>query len=381
MLGDGFAFLETPLLWGVLSWRLLAASFIIFLGFLSRRIIIWLFKLFAARVAKNSRYVWDNDFVELVPTPLSLAVQLGLWQVAVKFLDLPTEPFEFESIIDKGLGIALAFAACWLMFRLIDVVARALARAAALTESRLDDQIVPMIRKSAKVVVGLTFGIMVVQNLGYSVTSLIASLGVGGLAMALAAKDTVANLFGSVVVFTDQPFQIGDWVKFDGIEGTVEEVGFRTTRIRQFDKAEVTVPNQTFSTSPITNFSRRPIRRIKFNLDIAQVPSAEAAKALLTDFRDILKGHSGLDQSFHFAHLVSLESGHLVVQIYCFTKSTIWLTYLRAQEELLFALMDAIQARGMRLAYPGRQLLMEALKHEPELDAETEAPGLPVPPA
>ena len=116
---------------------------------------------------------------------------------------------------------------------------------------------------------------MVVQNLGYSVTSLIASLGVGGLALALAAKDTVANMFGSVVVFTDRPFQVGDWVEFAGIEGTVEEVGFRTTQLRRFDQSTVAVPNAMFSSTPIVNHSRRPLRRISMTVGVSYETSAE----------------------------------------------------------------------------------------------------------
>jgi hypothetical protein len=118
-----------------------------------------------------------------------------------------------------------------------------MAEKAALTHTKLDDQLVPLLRKSMKVVVVLAGVLFGLQNLDVDVGSLLAGLGIGGIAFALAAKDTVSNFFGSVMIFVDRPFQIGDWIHVDGAEGIVEEVGFRTTRVRAFDDAMLIVPN------------------------------------------------------------------------------------------------------------------------------------------
>ncbi|MEL6548554.1 MAG: mechanosensitive ion channel family protein, partial [Myxococcota bacterium] len=236
---------ETQILWGVAVWRVVAAAVLVFLGLLSRKLIAYAFSGYLKRLTENTKAEWDDELVLYVPGPLSALAQIGLWYLAATLLHIPSEPYDVQKLVMQGLELAVWLSLVWLTFRLVDVLAGTMARAADKTDSKIDDQLVPLIRRTLKIIVAVTAGIWVAQNLGYSVTSLIASLGVGGLALALAAQDTVANFFGSVVVFTDRPFQIGDWVQFGDIEGTVEEVGFRTTTIRRFDKSTVMVPNST----------------------------------------------------------------------------------------------------------------------------------------
>lgn len=339
-------------LWGVVVWRLAAATGIIFLGFLSRRIILGVFGRYLTKFAEKTAAKWDDDLVALMPTPLSVIVQLVLWLAAVELLDLPSDPVNLPLYLTQGLQVGVAVAVAWALLRLVDVLALAMARFSDKTESRLDDQLVPLVRKTLKVIVVITVFVMVVQNLGYSVTSLLASLGVGGLALALAAKDTVANLFGSVVVFTDRPFQVGDWVEFGGIEGTVEEVGFRTTRVRRFDKSLVTVPNQTFSITPITNHSERPIRRMAFDVGVTYETSPAQMRALLADLRALVSSHEGVDQGFNFVHFTQLGASSLLVRVYCFSKSTVWTEYLATQEDLLLRIMEIVEDNGLEMAFP-----------------------------
>ncbi|MBN1758779.1 MAG: mechanosensitive ion channel family protein [Chitinispirillaceae bacterium] len=121
------------------------------------------------------------------------------------------------------------------------------------TESKLDDQLIPIVRRSSKVFFFVIGVVLVLQNMGYSVGSLIAGLGIGAVAIAMASKDTVANLFGSLMIFLDKPFHIGDWIEMGSIEGTVEVVGLRTTRIRTFANSLITMPNSMFTTGAINN--------------------------------------------------------------------------------------------------------------------------------
>ena len=319
----GIDFLDQEVLWGISLWRLQQTTLIVYIGLAS-------------------------------PAPIAALIQIAIWFVAATLLQLPTEPLDIALYVQQGLKVAIWFALAWLLMRLVDVLAGALGRASAKTESRLDDQLIPLIRKTLKVVIAVTIVIMVIQNLGYSVTSLIASLGVGGLALALAAQDTVANLFGSVVVFTDKPFQVGDWVQFEGVEGTIEEVGFRTTKVRRFDKSIVTVPNSTFSTNPITNHSRRPIRRIKMNVGVTYETNAEQLKALMADLRKLISEHDGIDQGFNFVHFTEFGDSSLNLQIYCFTKSTVWTDFLAVREDLMLQIMGVVERHGLEMAFPTR---------------------------
>jgi MscS family membrane protein len=369
--------LTRPILWGVPLGQFVGAVLVTFIGFASRRLIRWVFSALLKRRAAKSRIEWDDDAVDLLPTPLAAIVVILLWHVAVILLELPREPINLRLYVFQGLQAAVAVAATWLVFRLIDVVSRGLERAAAKTETRLDDQLVPLARKTAKVALGITAAVMIVQNLGYSVTSLIASLGIGGLALALAAKDTVSNFFGSVVVFADRPFQVGDWVEFDSIEGTVEEIGFRTTRVRRFDRSLVTVPNQTFSSTAITNHSERPLRRIVMNIGLTYDTSAEQMRGLLAAARELVAGHPGIDQGFHIVHFTEFGESALNLQVYCFTETTVWTEYLVIREELMLKLMDLVAVHGLEMAFPTRTVHVrgEGLPLSAGYADQTAAPG------
>ncbi len=368
-LGNGFWGRE--MLWGVPAWRLVAAVLIIFLGFFSRRLVTWLFGSILRRSVGKTRVQWDDDAVRLLPKPLALVVQILLWQLAAAVLLLPEEPLNIRRFVMDGLNVAVAVALVWVFFRLTDVLALALERAAQRTDTRLDDQAVPLLRKTIKVFVGVVVVVMIIQNLGYSVTSLIASLGIGGLALALAAKDTVANFFGSVVIFTDAPFQIGDWVEFDGVEGTVEEVGFRTTRIRQFDKGLVTVPNQTFTSTAITNYSNRKVRRLKLTVGVTYETTAEQMERLLEALRLMIAEHPGIGKEFYLVHFTSFGASSLDILIYCFTTTAEWTTFLEIQEDVMLRIMRIIAAHGLEIAYPTRTVYLREEQWPPALPEGT----------
>lgn len=349
---DVFGLFSTQILWGVEIWRLAVAALIIFAGFLSRKLVVGLFKRSLASFAEGTKAQWDDDLVAMMPRPLSIVIQLTLWYFALGFLSLPTEPVDVSKIATQGLQIAISASVAWSLFRLVDVFTLAMERLSAKTESKLDDQIVPLIRKTIKIIIAVTVLVTVIQNLGYSVTSFLASLGVGGLALALAAKDTVANLFGSVVIFTDRPFQVGDWVEFDGIQGDVEEVGFRTTRIRRFDKSLVTVPNSTFSITAITNHSARPKRRVDITVGVTYESKPAQIRSLVDALRALIAEHEGLDRGFQFVHFTEMGATSLNVRVYCFTVSTNWVTHLAVKEALMLRIMETVAAHGLEMAFP-----------------------------
>lgn len=337
--------------WTVSAERLGLAFFFIFLSLLSRRVIKYVFSHTLSKRVAKTRVQWDDDIVEHMPAPLAAVIQIVFWYAAALVLALPEEP-NVRAVVLQGLRIGIIFAVTWVFYRGIDVLALAAGRVAGKTESRLDDQLVPLLRTSFKVFLALLVAVVIVQEFGYSAASIIASLGIGGVAVALAAKDTLANFFGSIVVFTDRPFHVGDWVEFSGVEGTVEEVGFRTTRIRQFDKALVTVPNQMFTTSPITNYSNRSIRRIKMTVGLTYETSSKQLRVFLGRVRDLLSELPALDQSFHFAHFVEFGASSLDVQLYCFTKTAVWTDWLQAREDLMLRIMDIVDDLDLEIAYP-----------------------------
>jgi MscS family membrane protein len=361
--------LTNQVLWGIAAWRLVAALALIFIGFLSRRVVRVLFGRVLKKRAGRTQIKWDDDVVELLPSPAALVIQVLLWYAVAVVLVLPQEPTDIRSFIFSGLQIALAIAATWIVFRLVDVLGRASERMSDRTDTKLDDQAIPLLRKSLKVFIGITVGVMVVQQLGYSVTSLIASLGIGGLALALAAKDMVANFFGSVLVFTDRPFQIGDAVSVGGVEGVVEEVGFRTTRIRQFDRALVTVPNQTFSSASITNLSARQCRRIRFVLGVGYDATPGQVGELVEALRGLVGQHPGIDAGNYLVNFQAFGDSSLEVLVNCYTTTADYAAYMDAQQALLLRVMEVVDQMGLEIAFPTRTVYLRS-------DAEAAGDGV-----
>ena len=361
--------LGNDVLWGVEVWRLLLALVLVFLGMLSRRIVRWIFGGFLRRRVGQTRVQWDDDLVELVPRPLGLVLQVLLWFGVAFVLNLPEEPTNIRRFVINGLMAALAVACTWVGFRLLDVLARAAQRAATKTDTRLDDQLVPLLRKTLKVFLAVIVAVLVVDKMGYSVASLIASLGIGGLALALAAKDTVANFFGSVIVFTDQPFHVGDWVEFGGVEGVVEEVGMRTTRIRRFDKSLATVPNQTFTNSTIVNYSKRPMRRLRLIVGLSYETTPAQMQTFLESVRALLANTPALDSESSIVYFNEFADSSLNVFVQGFTLSTAYADFMETQEEILLEIMKLVEAQGLDIAFPTRTIYFRDEKWKMPLSA------------
>lgn len=346
--------LSQQILWGVEIWRLGAALLIFFLSFLSRRVLKLLFGGFLKKRVGKTRVQWDDDLVELTASPLGLVAQILLWYMAAAILVIPTEPYDIRLFVFQGLKVAIAIAFTWIVFRLIDVLARVMTRITEKTESRLDDQLVPLLRKTLKVFIAVVVGITIIQLIGYDALGLLASLGIGGVALALAAKDTVANFFGSLIVFTDQPFQVGDAVQIGSLEGVVEEVGFRTTHVRLYDKTLATVPNQTFTTTTIINHSRRPMRRIRIIVGLSYEAEPEQVQTFVRSVRDLLTHHDAIDTDSYAVYFQELGASSLNVLVNCFSKSTDYADYMEAQEDILLRMMRLVDEQGLELAFPTR---------------------------
>lgn len=216
------------------------------------------------------------------------------------------------------------------------------------------------ILKIAKVIVGaIGLGAML-QVWGINVTALVASLGLGGLAFALAAKDTAANMFGSFALLADKSIRIGEWIKVGGVEGTVEDIGMRTTKIRSSDKSLITVPNQIVSNSPIENFSRRGVRRIKMHIGLTYSTDSEQLSNIVKEIRSMLHSHEYISQNE--TPLVNFESfgdSSLNVLIHAFTNTSNWERYLNIREEIHLNIIKIVEDNGSGFAFPSRSIYVE----------------------
>jgi len=185
------------------------------------------------------------------------------------------------------------------------------------------------------------------------------------LAFALAAKDTAANLFGGLTILADQSLKIGDWVKVGGVEGTVEDIGLRTTKVRTFEKSLIVVPNQTIANSPIENFSRRGQRRIKLRIGVTYDTPRETIQKIVNEITNMLKNHAKIakDQTL-LVRFDDFGDSALGIFIYAFVKSAVWSEYLEAKEDVYLKIMQIVENNNAEFAFPSQSIYIEKINKE-----------------
>lgn len=197
---------------------------------------------------------------------------------------------------------------------------------------------------------------------GINVSALVAGLGIGGLAFALAAKDTAANLFGSIALLLDKSIRIGEWIKIGDVEGTVEDIGMRTTKIRSFQKSLITLPNQMIANSPIENFSRRGIRRIKMTIGVTYSTTSEQMEKILVDIKTMLRNHEGIAQKeTMLVNFTSFGDSSLDIFIYTFSNTANWAKYMEIKEDINLKIMKIIEDNKSDFAFPSQSLYVESM--------------------
>ena len=261
----------------------LIALTIIVLSMLLGKVIYWVFSRFIRLFTAKSVNKLDDIIVDMVEEPVVfLVVVLGIW-FALQSLVLSAT---VTKIVASAYQVIVALLIGWLLSRLFDALYREyMIPLASRTENDLDDQLLPILSKGIKMIIWVMAIIIGLNNAGYDVAALIAGLGIGGLALAMAAKDTVSNVFGGFTIFTDQPFKINDRIKIAGFDGTVIEIGVRSTRLKTLEGRIVTIPNAKFADAPVENVSREPSRKVKLDLGLTYSMSPEQLQTAM----DILK--------------------------------------------------------------------------------------------
>lgn len=223
----------------------------------------------------------------------------------------------------------------------------------------VDKILIPFFSKVIKFIIIALAITMVAQEWDYPIEGLITGLGLGGLAFALAAKDAVGNIFGGIIIITEKPFTLGDWIQTPSVEGTVEDISFRSTKIRNFAQSLVTIPNSTLANEPITNWSKMGKRRITFNLGITySTPQAKVAK-VVSEIRNMLENHPEIHQETLFVRFDKFNDSSLDIFLYFFTKTTNWGEWLRVKEDCNLKIMGILEKEGVEVAFPSRSIYFE----------------------
>jgi len=315
-----------------------------------------------SRYAGDDLTFWESERRLLNRGILLLAVGITL---LVGFPTLDFDP-DVEHVVNQVTSLAAAVAIIMVAYRAIDILMDVLARRASETETMFDDSLVPLLRTSMRLFVAFVGILFVLQNLDVNVSSLIAGLGLGGLAIALAAQDTVRNLLGGVTIFADKPFEVGDWVVVDGIEGTVETVGFRSTRVRTFYNSLVSVPNGNLMDSGIDNMGQRRWRRYKTTLGVGYHTTPDQMQAFVEGIRAIIQASPGMRQDYYIVEFHGFGATSLDVLVYCFMDAADWNEELRTRHVLNLDIMRLAESLQVDFAFPTQTLHIAQMPGQPQ---------------
>ncbi|GJM23491.1 MAG: hypothetical protein DHS20C15_34060 [Planctomycetota bacterium] len=349
-------------------WQWLGLLAITFLGILADRLSVLLLRLAAGRAAKREHVALRGDTLRTALRPFGWLIMALVWQRLLLQLGLPPDAYLFLKVAAE---FVVALAAVWGVYRLVDVLGEALKQWANGTDSTLDDLLVPLAIRTLKVFVFAMGIVFLADQLKLNVAGLLTGLGLGGLAFALAAQDLVKNLFGSVMVIADRTFQVGDWVVVDDVEGSIEDVGFRSTKIRTFYNSLITVPNSTFITASVDNLGQRRYRRWKTTLSLTYSTPPERIEAFCEGVRELVRRHPYTRKDYYQVYLNAYAAASLDVLVYVFFETPEWSTELRERERLMLDILRLAKRLGVDFAFPTQTLhLVQSDGSEPEPESE-----------
>jgi len=343
-------------------WQWLALLGVVLGSFVVGKVVSFILARQARRL--QDRLTVASMLLRCLEGPVTLLALAGGLYVAGGFMDLdvPRLDFDLQRFWTQVCKTLSALAAAWFVYRLVDVLEHYLIRWTSKTRTQLDDQLVPLVRKSLRVFVVIVAILFIAQNVfHWDVGALLAGLGLGGLAFALAAKDMLANFFGSVTIFADRPFQMGERIKVRDYEGTVEEVGFRSTRVRTLTGHLVTIPNAIMANEPVENVARRPHIKRVLNVTVTyDTPPAKlrTAVAILEEMLEARKEHFDPEKPPRvFFSDFNAESLNIVVYYWFIPPD--WWDYLAFTHEFNMELLERYNAEGIEFAFPTRTLYLK----------------------
>lgn len=348
---------KTPLLFHIQLWQFLFFVFLLLVSWLIGRIIDRIFINQLVQLANQNKLEVTSQKLILIRKPI-------MWMCFGLILMYGTPDLKLSVGISRGLlwicKFIITLSVVLLISRLINSFAEIMSSRASKTNSKLDDQLIPLIRRTVQVILWTIGCIFLLQNYGVDVTSLITVGSLATVGIALASKDALENLFGSIVAFVDQPFQIGDWIIIDNsIEGVVEEVGFRSTRIRAFTNSLITVPNAKITRCTVNNFGKRDMRRFKCTLGLRYDTPVEKMEEYLSEVRQTLENNPCIIKEAIYVYLNKMDASSLNIMVYTFFNVPDWRAELAAKEELYLEFMRVAERVGVSFAFPTQTIELE----------------------
>ncbi|MBB6325920.1 MscS family membrane protein [Algoriphagus iocasae] len=350
-------------------WQLIGFLILIFLVFLSHALFTFLVDKGLLYLLKRTGYGYIGENY-LLPVARITSFYLIVLMLALflPVLQLPTEIWAWIVVIINTLK---PFLITVIFYKIVDVVAAYFSKLAERTESTLDDQLVPLIRKSLKAVVVVIGTLFVLkEGLDLDIIPFLTGLSIGGVAIALAAQDTIKNFFGSIMIFLDRPFQVGDWITSGDLDGTVEEVGFRSTRVRTFRNSVMYIPNGKIADATIDNHGLRQYRRFYSTITITYDTPPELINEFVKGLREIVISYPKTRKDAFHVYFNNLSSFSLDIMFYVFFEVPTWGEELECRHEVLIQIMKLAEALGVRFAFPTQTVHMETFPEKKSLSPE-----------
>ena len=322
-------------------------------------VVSWFLTVFIVRllgtVVGFTKTTIDDKIRVEAAGPIRLAIAVLLFRAGFVPLGLGVKATEFISSLLSALFIV---AVTWLLLRVTDVLS-------SVVEERLVERgevgaigLVPSGRKLVKAIVVILAFIAILSNFGFNVAALVAGLGVGGIAVALAAQKSIENLFGGIMLYADRPVRVGDFCRFGDKMGTIEEIGIRSTRIRTLDHTVITVPNATFSNMEIDNITARERIRLLAILTVRYETMPDQLRYILVEIRKLLYSHERVTPDTPRVRFINFGAYSLDIEVVAYVDTTDWAEFLGIREDIFLRIMDIIEASGSGFAFPSQTLYM-----------------------
>lgn len=296
--------------------------------------------------------LWDDALVHALGRPLRWLI----WLVGISYAaSIAGEVAESEifTVVDTVRHVGVVFIGAWFLNRFISRAETNVVNPGYL-QKPMDKTTALALAKLLRISVIITALLIALQSLGYSISGVLAFGGIGGIAIGFAAKDLLANFFGGLMIYLDRPFAVGDWVRSPdkNIEGTVEDIGWRLTRIRTFDKRPLYVPNATFTQISVENPSRMLNRRIYEKISI-RYQDGSKMRAIVAQVKQMIETHEAIDtHQIIMVNFNEFAASSLDFFVYCFTKTTVWAEYHEIKQDVLLKVLDIVEEHGAECAFP-----------------------------
>ena len=334
----------------ILNWAI--AVGILILSFVVVKMLYWIFSNVIRRLTSKTKTNLDDVLIDKLEKPLTyLVLILGYW-ISIHYLVFKEE---VELVLENAAYFLLVIDVTAILSRIVDaLITEIIMPISEKSDSSFDNQLIPVIQKGVRSIIWILGIIIGLDNIGFDITAMIAGLGIGGLALALAAQDSVKNIFAGIMIFLDKPFRIKDRIQVDGFDGIVEEVGLRSTRLRTLEGRIVTIPNSRFTDNSVTNVTSQPTLKVKLNLGLTYDTDEVQMQKAIDILEDIVKDQEAITDDYAAGFNGFGDFSLNILFIYYVKPDSHWLdTQTLVNKEIL----RRFNKEGLEFAFPTQTIL------------------------